>query len=261
MSASKKFLKVKQEMKELSDFKKKQEEGIQKKSKLQLLAELSSGIAHNINNHITCMSAASAIICNILEESSKADNTLDSEKDEKLKKYAQKINDHTTMTARIVKSMRLLSRSKEIPEPERVSISLILRSAIDLIDEFCRMNDIKIYKEVSDNHIITCHPEKALQVFLNLLQNSCEAIYDKEEKWIRIESQAISNGIKIFFTDSGNGIPKEVQEKMMTPFYTTKTEGNGIGLSLSQKMMDSQGGNIFYNEEAPNTQFVLFFKS
>ena len=65
--------------------------------------------------------------------------------------------------------------------------------------------------------------------------------------------------IKMFFTDSGNGIPVEVLNKIMQPFFTTKPigKGTGLGLSISSRIIKEHGGSLNYNYESAHTQFII----
>jgi len=79
------------------------------------------------------------------------------------------------------------------------------------------------------------------------------------EKWIRLKVELLNE--KIFFrvTDSGHGISKEIMDKMMQPFFTTKEvgQGTGLGLSISLGIAKSHHGNLFVNQDSSNTEMVL----
>jgi hypothetical protein len=84
-------------------------------------------------------------------------------------------------------------------------------------------------------------------------------IENLDEKWIKIKFEKIQGELIISVTDSGRGIPEEIVEKLMTPFFTTKElgKGTGIGLSLCKKIINQHGGTFFYNNQTKNTQFIL----
>lgn len=97
------------------------------------------------------------------------------------------------------------------------------------------------------------------QVLVNVIGNAIDAIAGLSEKWIRVE--VYDKNDKVFFTitDSGKGIPLEIQEKIMHPFFTTKgvNIGTGLGLSISKSIIEEHGGFLNYNVSSPNTQFVF----
>ena len=79
------------------------------------------------------------------------------------------------------------------------------------------------------------------------------------EKWIRIKFEVNIEYINIFVIDSGKGIPIEIQNKIMQPFYTTKGvgKGTGLGLSISKSIIESHKGKLSYDGALGNTCFVI----
>ncbi len=94
---------------------------------------------------------------------------------------------------------------------------------------------------------------------MNLINNASDAIENLPEKWIEIACYNIDSFLYITITDSGTGIPKHIQEKMMNPFFTSKEigKGTGLGLSISMGIIKDHHGELFYVTEAKNTQFCI----
>lgn len=85
---------------------------------------------------------------------------------------------------------------------------------------------------------LMCHATQITQVLLNLVNNSCDAIGELSEKWIRIGVKKIGdNKIEVAVTDSGLRPSDEIIKKILTPFFTTKApgQGTGLGLNISKK--------------------------
>lgn len=81
---------------------------------------------------------------------------------------------------------------------------------------------------------IECQPTQISQVIINLLNNAFDAVSMLPEKWVHVDVIPHGNErLKIIVTDSGQGIPDAISEKMMEPFFTTKPVGKGTGLGLS----------------------------
>lgn len=97
------------------------------------------------------------------------------------------------------------------------------------------------------------------QVILNLLNNSIDALTDKSEKWILIKAEASEKNIIITVTDSGLGISKEVVDKMMSPFFSTKKigHGTGLGLSISARIIQEHKGKLYYDSQEKHTTFKI----
>jgi C4-dicarboxylate-specific signal transduction histidine kinase len=97
------------------------------------------------------------------------------------------------------------------------------------------------------------------QVLLNLISNACDAIAERDEKWIRIGAERKNGLVSIYVMDSGTGIPETVREKMFQPFFTTKEigKGTGLGLSISTGILDAHNGSLSIDSTKPNTCFVV----
>jgi signal transduction histidine kinase len=94
---------------------------------------------------------------------------------------------------------------------------------------------------------------------MNLLVNAIDATETLGEKWVKIDLADKGDQIELSITDSGSGIPKEVQDKMMQPFFTTKAVGSGmgLGLSISNGIIESHQGKLFLDTTSPRTRFVF----
>lgn len=128
-------------------------------------------------------------------------------------------------------------------------------------------------KEISENHItfevsvvpekleITADEQLIEQVLINMVKNSIHALENVEKKKIKMKAFINNNGRRVIqLIDNGQGIIKEVGDKIFIPFFTTKTSGSGIGLSLSKQIMRVHNGNIKVNSlPFVETCFTLTF--
>ena len=108
---------------------------------------------------------------------------------------------------------------------------------------------------------LTADPEQIEQVLINLLLNALQAVEGQRNARITLTATMDNRGRTVIeVKDNGPGIPKEVQEKIFVPFFTTKKEGTGIGLSLSRQIMRMHRGSISVHS-TPNeeTVFALHF--
>jgi signal transduction histidine kinase len=125
------------------------------------------------------------------------------------------------------------------------------------------MQEIKeLYKEPCQAKGITCSmhtgPEKLSiladenqikQVLINLVKNAMEAMEGKPDPKLDLAVKRILNHVSVEISDNGSGIPTEVLEKIFVPFYSTKPEGSGIGLSLSRQIIRNHKGQIVVESE------------
>jgi C4-dicarboxylate-specific signal transduction histidine kinase len=96
-------------------------------------------------------------------------------------------------------------------------------------------------------------------VLINLFNNSADAIRDLKNKWIELNFDVKGNIFTITFTDSGHGIPKDLADKIMHPFFTTKApnKGTGLGLSIAKNLIETHGGNFWLDAAHPHTRFIF----
>ena len=166
---------------------------------------------------------------------------------------------HTTSDRllRFVDSFRTVTR---IPAPQKAPFYLS-----ELVAEACSLTaregvEVEVSIEPEDTML---YADRALmsQVFVNLLKNATEALADFEgERKITIHSTIdTEERIQIEFTNNGSAIPAEVAENIFTPFFTTKTDGSGIGLAVSRQIIRLHGGSLRlkHNDEGRVTFAVV----
>ena len=123
-------------------------------------------------------------------------------------------------------------------------------------------NSIKKGIEVTRDYqllpAIWCYPDELIQVWTNLVHNAVQAMEGKGKLAIATHQQG--RYIVVKFTDSGCGIPPEIQAKIFEPFFTTKPagEGSGLGLNISQKIIDKHQGQIEVNSQPGQTTFKIW---
>ena len=149
-----------------------------------------------------------------------------------------------------------------IPEPqiEQIEINQFIDSIFPLLQEFCIENKIDInYNHIQKTCFFLIDKEQITQVLINLVKNAVEAI-KKEKGVIDIKAYTDSNKIKLSISDNGNGISQEVLSEIFIPFFTTKKEGSGIGLSVSRQIIRNHNGELkISSEENKGTMCELVF--
>lgn len=220
-------------------------------SKFAALGEMAGGVAHEINNPLT-------IIHGLI---SRLDNYTNQVQDkEKYLELIKKMQFTVDRITKIVKGLKTFSRNGELDKPEFTSLSLIFSDVMNLSEEKIRKSNITLIISPFLKTKILCRSVQIAQVIINLINNAADAISHLEDKWIEIKFEEVSNkSIRIIITDSGNGIPLDIREKIMQPFFTTKEvgKGTGLGLSISRGIIESHHGRLYIDEEAVNTTFVI----
>src|SRR5690606_25330572 len=93
--------------------------------------------------------------------------------------------------------------------------------------------ELKLDIKTPDDIEVECRPINISQILLNLLNNALDAVTDTPTKWVRLSLTQEGEDLCFRVTDSGNPIPKDVSDKLMNPFFSTKQTGKGVGLGLS----------------------------
>lgn len=221
-------------------------------SKLISLGEMSAGIAHEINNPLAIIQGKAQTLLTHLSNL----NTLD----EKAKVKIDNIIQTCSRISKIINGLKAFSRNASLDKFENYSIHKLMGDVELLCENRIRQFGIKFKLLYPENDLtLCCRPVQITQILINLLNNSIDEISEKSNPWIDLKIEKHGDYIVFTLTDSGNGIPLEVAEKIMNPFFTTKEpgKGTGIGLSISYAIALDHQGTLRYVPDQANTQFEL----
>lgn len=214
-------------------------------------------LSHEIMNSVTPISSLAAT-ANLLIGSGKEIHPSDMDD---LRQAMQTIEKRSRGLMQFVQNYRRFAR---IPEPEKqmVSVTALFKRIENLIQPGLEQGSISFNTSVEPESLqLKVDPDLTEQVLLNLLSNAIEAV--KESQRPEIELQAEMNGRSvpvIRIRDNGRGIPEDVLPKIFIPFFTTRSQGSGIGLSLSRQIMRLHGGSIrVKSQPGVRTVFSLLF--
>jgi signal transduction histidine kinase len=221
-----------------------------KNAKLISLGEITGGIAHEINNPLTI------IVGKLFQLKKKIQN--DGPKEDLIKEV-DLLNTVALRIGNIVKVMRQLSRKDEDTQLDILNIVEMIQKSLSNVEEKLLENPISIDHSAVQNVKVLGIEEHIIQAMSNLISNAIDELKDTTDAWIRISTITENDKIFIQFTDSGFGISEEIQEKLFEPFFTTKDvgEGSGLGLSISKSLMKQITGDLYYQEKAGHTNFVI----
>ena len=221
-------------------------------SKMSSLGEVSAGIAHEINNPLAIIQGYSESIRKCLEM-----ENLDRAQ---LLKFTDKIEKAVSRIVKIVRGLKTFSRDTSSDVMQLHKVGDIINDTLDLCRDKIKNSGVELrMNEQNMNISIFCHPTQISQILLNLINNSFDAIVHSENAWLEIAVEDTPTDLKIMITDSGDGISKDIVDKLMQPFFTTKEvgKGTGLGLSISNSLAESHGGKLYYDSTSTKTRFVL----
>ena len=245
--------------------------------KMASLGELTAGIAHEIKNPLNFINNFSEISNELLDE---VKIELQNKNEEEvtdlimnLKQNLEKITQHGKRADSIVKGMLLHSRG--------TAGEKILTDINDLLDQYVNLAyhgmratnkefNITIEKDYDESlEKINVVPQDISRVFLNIINNGCYAAYDKKKKssdnnfspTLEVSTKNLDGKVEIRINDNGNGIPRDIVDKIFQPFFTTKPtgEGTGLGLSLSYDIVTKMHNGELKVEtyEGEGTNFII----
>ncbi len=210
------------------------ERRIQQTEKLVAIGQLAAGVAHEINNPL------GVILCytDIIKENN--------EENAEIIADIEIIDRHAENCRRIVADLLDFSRSKESRiERREQSINDSIKNVLSMVQQQFLTQKIQLTADL-DATLPDCFIDerRIKQVFLNLIMNSVQAITTKGA--ITITSRLAGEQILIEIEDNGPGIPKDIQDKIFDPFFSTKEpgQGTGLGLSVSYGIVREHNGEI-----------------
>ena len=192
-------------------------------------------LTHEIMNSLTPVTSLSETLLTLPS----------AQQDEELRQGLETIHTTGKGLVNFVMSYRRLTRLPS-PEPTLFDVRPFLERMVQLAQHQHPSPNVHITLERVDEDLMAFADESMMtQVVINLLKNAVQAIGGTKEGEIRIRAYVDSQDIvRIEVANNGPKIAPEVAEQMFVPFFTTKEEGSGIGLSLSKQMMRLQGGNV-----------------
>jgi PAS domain S-box-containing protein len=205
--------------------------------RLAAMGELTAGVAHEVRNPLGIIRAS----VQLMEES--ADNRV------KVHDAAEVIKHEIDRLDRVIKSLLDFGRPSS-PTMRLVDVRRVLEEVVLFTRKFADRSKVQIIEEYADDvHEITGDPEQLKQVFVNLISNAVQAM--TEEGGILTVSTGFEDEfVFVRFSDTGPGIPSEAIGKVFDPFFSTRDDGTGLGLTIVHRIVDEHGGHIEVTSDA-----------
>ncbi len=227
-----------------------QQERIIEKSRVSEFIEMASNIAHEINNPMMIVSSNAELLRDLA-----IDGTVTFAEVVRIAEQIQKMAFRIT---KIVQSLHSFAQGNEDEPMQKVEIRAIIEETIEICRERFSKNSTQLKVTVPNEIIeVECRSIQISQVLLNILNNAFDAIESLNERWVHLEVKSCDRELEISITDSGHGVPVELREKILKPFFSNKPVGHGIGLSLSKRIVESHEGSLILDSDYPNTRFLI----
>lgn len=221
-------------------------------------------LTHEIMNSVTPISSLSNAINESLSEIGENKSKLAKISDDDFEDMISSLKTIETRSKGLLKFVSSYKQLTRIPKPDFKEINLVelINHCYTLLKKKMIDSNIKFDIIKPDSAIyVQADYDQIEQVVINLFINAIDAVSNQQNPEIAVKIQAQpSNKHKIIIADNGKGIDPDDMDKIFIPFFTTKKEGSGIGLSLSRQIMRLHKGAIRVNSELnKGTEFILEF--
>jgi C4-dicarboxylate-specific signal transduction histidine kinase len=161
--------------------------------------------------------------------------------------------------ASIVSGLRSFARDGRADPVEPVDVAVLIHEVAELARSSHGGEDIQLLVgTVPPGLVVGCRRTEVGQVLVNLLANAFDAVKPLQKRWIEMGVSDLGTEVEFAVTDSGSGIAPELLDKIMNPFFTTKTgAGTGLGLSISRSIAEQHHGSLTVDARFPNTRFIF----
>lgn len=236
---------------------KKQQASLIEQSKMTALGQMSSGMAHEINNPLAIISSEAEELLEIAEDEGQV-----SQKD--AESISINIKKTTDRIAKIIRGLRIFARQTDASEKAETNISHLVDEVISMSSEKFKSNGVKFNVNIpselkEEQNQVFANEVQLLQVLVNLLNNAYDAIKEQNDKRIGFEWRVLPDCHLFTISDNGPGIDSKNKVKIFDPFFTTKKvgHGTGLGLSLSKSIIEDHGGHLELLESQEGASFLV----
>lgn len=223
---------------------------IEKKEK-EAWSNLMKVISHELLNSITPIRSLSQNLQELVQQ-----ETISAEDLDDMKSSVATMLRRSDHLQQFVESYRKLAMLPS-PKKEKTELLKMIENGFQIMAPIFKNEQIQVINTIAFDSRLNIDPQQMEQVLINLLTNCIHALADKEKKQIIISAEVKEKRIFIMITDTGKGIEKEIESKIFLPFFTTRKEGAGIGLTLSKSIIEAHGGYLAYRKEEGKTTFVI----
>lgn len=217
-----------------------QQERLQSTARLVTMGEMASSLAHELNQPLAAIASYNTGCLNLLA-SGQGDL-------KEIEAALKKSSDQAQRAGRVIRRIYEFARRAE-PNKEAIQPKLWLEEVLSFVDLDARRNGTTIVEEI-DAGLPEFQGDRVLlsQTLLNLIRNSIDAMRDSphDERIITLRAQRVNEALHLRVSDRGCGVPAEIAARLFEPFYTTKTEGMGMGLAICRSVVEGHQGRLWH---------------
>jgi two-component system sensor histidine kinase DctS len=245
------------ERKRAEELNRQQQEKLQTSARLATMGELSSMLAHELNQPLAAISSYTAGALNVLARADEAGAPVD---DGLLRRALEQARQQAQRAGQIIRSVHQFVKKSE-PQRHEVAIGSLVDGIRALIELQARQAYVALQVHIPPN-LPPVSADRLLleQVLLNLTRNAIESMQAiaPERRILRITADASEGKVAVSVVDHGHGIAPEVAERLFSPFFSTKAEGMGMGLSICRTAIEFHGGTLTHADNPDGGTIFTF---
>nr|WP_204519757.1 PAS domain-containing sensor histidine kinase [Brevibacillus fulvus] len=223
------------------------EQKIERSDRLAMIGQIAAGAAHEIRNPLTSIKGFLQMFLQTF-----AENRMERERT-----YTEIMLTEINRINALVSEFLLLSKPRDV-QYALVDLNMVFEEIMPIVESEALLNGIEVeLLSKGEFPLVVGDNELLKQVFLNICKNGIEAMGDRGRLQISYHYDESGDRVSINIHDTGPGIPPYIIDKIFDPFYTTKEEGTGLGLSVCQKIVHDIGGQIRVSSKGYGTTFHI----
>jgi len=222
------------------------EEQVRQSEKLAAVGRLAAGVAHEVRNPLSSMRGLARFLARDLDDASRE------------AKYLKVMVDEIDRLNRVMTSLLDFARPRD-PDLKRIDLNDVIKHTLGLITDDARHQEVNIEKALSPDPVVAmADRDQAIQAILNIMLNGIEAM--PEGGTLKVSSFLEASFAVVRVEDTGPGFNDEDRFRLFDPFYTTKDQGTGLGLSLVARIMEAHGGRVIVGGQGDQgAEISLYF--
>lgn len=214
--------------------------------KLTILGKVAANMAHELRNPLCAIEGFLKLI---------GESTKDQAK---LQSYIGVIMHEFENLHRQITGFLSFSKKPILDEVyKETSLDKLLNEVEMLITPRLVGENVLLHKDIAPSCTLFCYEEGLKQVLLNLLNNAIDAVAKQTDKQIRIVATCKDGKLSLIVENNGEAVPREILNELFQPFFTTKHDGTGIGLSICKNIIEKHKGAIHCESNADITRFII----
>jgi len=215
--------------------------------------KLMNVMSHEIINTITPISSLAENLDSLLHDHKPGNETL-----EELSQGLNIIKKRSRHLTSFVNTYRKLAELP-LPEKETFCLTTLIKNTLKLFTQQLETENISMIFNNTASYKISADKKQVEQVVINLLSNCIHALKNTKKPIIDIDIKKDNNRTYLKVSDNGIGISETIKDKIFIPYFTTRKNGSGIGLTLSKSIIEAHKGTIYYKSKKEKTTFVVSF--